>query len=125
MRARLAALHVVAAGLLVGAWLTGWLHLLLAADRFHALPVLGVVMLVGIWLASRRRWGDVEWLADLMPILGLIGTVVGFILTAATGDLTTAAGKTALAIDVLYALVSNLGGIVGYFWLTLVRKVCP
>ena len=125
MRARLAALHVVAAGLLVGAWLAGWLQILLDADRFHAIPVLGVVMLAGVWLACRRRWGDVEWLADMMPILGLIGTVAGFIFTAATGDLSTAAGKTAFAVHVLYALVSNLAGIVGYAWLTLVRKVCP
>lgn len=123
MIARLAALHVIAAGLLAGAWLAGWLQILLHADRWHALPVLGFVLLVGLWLAGRRRWADVEWVADLLPILGLIGTVVGFILTAATGDLATAAGKTALAVDVLYALVSNLGGIVGYAWLTLVRRI--
>ena len=123
MRRRIAALQVTGAGLLVALWLSGIGGMLVAADRFHALPVLGVVTLAGLWLAWRGRWADVEWTADLLPILGLIGTVAGFILTAATSDLSNQTGKTTLALHVLYALVSNLGGIVGYAWLTLTRKV--
>ena len=124
MRPRLFALHVVAAGLVAALWLSGGGAMLLAADRFHALPVLGAVLLIGILFAWFRRWPDVEWIADLLPILGLIGTVTGFVLVAMTGDWGSAVGKTAIAKHVLLALVSNLGGIVGYAWLTLARRVC-
>lgn len=122
--AKFAALQITGGGLLVALWLSGYGQMLLAGDRFHAVPVLAFVTIIGLVMGWRGKWGDAEWVADLLPILGLVGTVTAFILVAATADLSNAAGKTALAIHILYALVSNLGGIVGYAWLTLCARVC-
>ena len=124
MKAKFAALQITGLGLLVALWLSGYGLMLVHADRFHAIPVLAVVMLAGLVTAWRGKWNSVFWIADLLPTCALVGTVAGFILTAAMGDWSSAAGKTAIAQDILFALVSNLMGIVRYIWLEITRKVC-
>lgn len=121
---KFAALQITGAGLLVALWLSGYGAMLLNADRFHAVPVLGAIMLIGLIAAWRGKWNTVFWTADILPTCALVGTVAGFILTASMGDWSSAAGKTAIAHDILYALVSNLMGIVCYVWLEITRKVC-
>lgn len=122
--AKFAALQITGAGLLVALWLSGYGQMLLVGDRFHAVPVLAAITLAGLVMAWRGKWDTVFWIADLLPTCALVGTVAGFILTSSMGDWSSATGKTAIAQHILYALVSNLTGIVGYVWLTVTQKVC-
>lgn len=125
MRARLAALHVVAGGMLVAAWLSGGLDLVLAADRVHAAPLVAVVLLYGLWLGWRGDWDGAAWIGDKLPVIGLLGTVLGILLAihdAQGMDLET--GRLALFSEIGNSLVANFIGMAGYAWLALVRRVC-
>ena len=118
---KLAVLHTLLAGLLVTAWFMGWLPILLAADKYHAIPLIGGVTLVGIGMVARSAVEGALWLADKLPAMGLAMTVTG-LLWAANG-LLGGGGVDTFKVDVINALVGNLMGILGYLWLELVVKV--
>lgn len=118
MLLRLIILHIVLAALLVAGWYAGFLPVLWQADKFLAIPIIGCLLVAGIYMASRNAIEGCLWLADKLPVVGLALTVSG-LLWAANAGLDAEAFKRAL-VD---SLVGNLMGIVGYAWLELVVKV--
>lgn len=125
MRAKFAALQVVGAGLLVALWLSGCGPMLAKADRLYAAPVIGLAILIGLVCAWRGFWEATDWIADKLPVLGLIGTVAGVVLAIAgikNGDLD--AERVKIFSEIGNALVANLFGIVGYAWLALTERLC-
>lgn len=125
VKTRLAVLHIVAAGLLVAAWLSGALGIVTGADRIHAAPVVLVVLAYGLWLGWRDDWDGAAWVGDKLPVIGLLGTVLGILLAirdAQGMDLDT--GRLQLFSEIGNSLVANLVGMAGYAWLALVRRVC-
>ena len=125
MKARFAVLHILAAGLLVAAWLNGALGLVLAADRVHAAPVVGIVLLYGLWLGWRGDWDGAAWIGDKLPVVGLLGTVLGILLAIHDAQgMDLDAGRLQLFSEIGNSLVANFVGMAGYAWLALVRRVC-
>lgn len=118
---RLVVLHTLLAGLLVAAWFMGWLPVLLSADKYHAIPLIGGITLVGIGMVARNAVEGALWLADKLPAMGLAMTVTG--LLWASKGLLDGGGVDAFKVDVINSLVGNLMGILGYLWLELVVKV--
>jgi hypothetical protein len=125
MRARFAALQVTGAGLLIALWLSGYGATFLRADRIHAVPVIGAVILIGLIAAWRGRWQTVDWIADKLPVLGLIGTVAGIILAISDiGAENLDTQRLKIFSEIGYSLVANLLGIAGFAWLSLTQRIC-
>lgn len=118
MAAKFITLHLLLAGLLFGAWMENGLSLLLASDRFCAVPIIGLLVLAGLGLVLSGKRDSASWLADKIPAVGLILTVVGILYAIKGGPSPT------LVVDAGHALVGNLLGIAGYVWVEFVGRVC-
>lgn len=120
---KMVVLNTVCIGLLIASWFLGGLPIVLAADKFFATYLfLGLVGLV-IWLVHK---GDVEnskWLTGKFTSIGLIFTVMG-LLAAAHGYILANGTMMTFQLEVINALVGNLGGIVGALWADLNVKFC-
>ncbi len=119
-RPRLVILSTILLALLAALWWTGWADLLLQADRLHAAPVIGLCVLGAVVLGWFGRWEDALFLGDLLPYLGLIGTVAGLILAISEHPSLDAAA----AIPIARSLIANLFAFSGLFWLRVVSRVC-
>jgi hypothetical protein len=125
VKPRVLLINLVGLCLLAAAWAAGGAGLVLNADRLHAAPAIAALTLLGVTLCWRGKWEAAEWLADKLPVIGLIGTVLGVLLAiqdAQSMDLDAA--KLQLFSEIGRSLVANLLGIAGYAWLSLVIKVC-
>jgi hypothetical protein len=117
---------VVAAAFAVGASFAGVPQEIFAADKSYLSLVIGGMFLIGLWAVITNRWKTVNWLAEEMLSVGLIGTVVGFII-AFSGMDPTAALDAEGAKNLVAKLISGMGtalyttlvGSVGYVWLSL------
>lgn len=118
---RLVVLHTLLAGVGVTAWFFGWLPMILAADHYHAIPIIGGVTLIGVGMVARNALEGALWLSDLIPAIGLAFTVTG-LLWAANGRL-GGGSVDMFTADVINSLVGNLMGILGYLWLQLLVRV--
>lgn len=116
---KLIIINTVGVALLFIAHLTGLLPVLVNADKFMALPIIGVLVTLGLGLLVRRRTDGALWLANELPVVGLILTVTG-LLWASTGDLESVQFK----LDIIHALVANLAGVAGMLWIRLNARLC-
>ena len=110
---------------MAAAWGAGGADLVLNADRLHAAPAIGGLTLLGVMFCWQGKWEAAEWLSDKLPVVGLIGTVLGVLLAiqdAQSMDLDAA--KLKLFSEIGRSLVANLLGIAGYAWISLMIKVC-
>jgi hypothetical protein len=119
MFGRFIILNTIGLGLLAAFAQMGWLGVLIGADKFYALPIIGVLTLLGLGMVARRRVEGALWLADKLPVVGLALTVIG-LLWASNGVLEGDGFKR----DVMHSLVGNLMGVVCYAWLELNARVC-
>lgn len=111
-------LNTIGAGLLLAAYLLGWLPVFWQADKYYAIPIIGGLMVAGLTLMCLNRISAAVWLADKLPVVGLAFTVIG-LLWASQGVLEGDAFKR----DVMHSLIGNLMGVVSYAWLELNVKV--
>lgn len=120
MISRIAMLGIFYVGCLVAAYLLGFLDYLVGADQSGIVAVLTGLAFICTLLASTRR-KLLVWVIDnqLAPMLGLLGTVLGFMvaLEGITGDVTAA--KLA---GVHTALVTTAAGMIAHIWLLIVRE---
>lgn len=124
MRPRIALVCLITAALLAAAAWAGAGDLLLTADRVYAMPIIGGLVLIGIGFGWANDWDTTEWLADKLPVIGLIGTVLGVLLAIRGVSTIDDATRLRIFTGVGEALVANLLGIAGYGWLSLLRRVC-
>lgn len=128
MIGRLVVIHTILAGLLAAGWYNGILQMVISADHVHLLPVICLLIGLGSLLAAFGKWGAVDWLAEQLPSVGLVGTVAGLLLAAQividSGGIITEANRSILFVTLLQALASNMMGISGKLWLNLVERVC-
>lgn len=124
MRARLLLVSLVGIALIAAAGWAGGLALLTQADHVYALPIIGGLVLIGMGFGWAEDWDTTEWLADKLPVIGLIGTVLGVLLAIRGVSTIDDATRLRIFTGVGEALVANLLGIAGYGWLSLLRRVC-
>ena len=119
-------LHTILFGFLVSGYLTGWIQAVVASDHIYATPLIGGLTGLGSLLAGFNRWELTEWLADKLPSVGLVATVMGLLISVqsavAMGGLVE--NREQLAVDMIGSLVANMAGISGYLWLSLLKRVC-
>jgi len=143
-------INTAAVALLVAAWLKGWLGMVVAADRSYMTLVIAAALVFGLYLCASRmiglrryvaslkhpalseprrtvllmRIGMVRHIANNLVMLGLIGTVLGFVIAFAgiepgmIGDTEMAAGMITQVVDGMgVALYTTLVGAIAHIWL--------
>jgi hypothetical protein len=124
--ARFTLVQIVGGLLISSAWYFGWVSLVLNTDKTFMTQLIIAVFLVGLILGLFKRWDDVFWVSNSCLFLGLIGTVLGFIIAfsgidpSAVGDIEAIKPMvTILMLGMGTALYTTLVGAIGSLWLQL------
>jgi hypothetical protein len=122
--ARFAVLNLIGAALLLAAWADGILYRPYAADSSGVCWLITVLFGWGLVRVLRRDWGSVRWIGNTLVYLGMVGTVIGLIITVS--DLSADKGQsfedfkavvTSIYVGSGTALYTNLLACIGYLWL--------
>ncbi len=123
-------LILVGVALLVAAGLRGWVTMVVEADESNIIWLIVAVFLVGLGAVGMRWWRTVDYLANTLVMLGLIGTIVGFIIAFSGVDPESAARiesvgpmVSALISGAGVAMYTTLVGAVGHVWLGLMAHL--
>lgn len=118
---RLIVLTVSGAALLLAGIAQGAVIDLFATDLTGMTGGIGAAFLCGIVAAFLGRWGAVEWIAEHLPTLGLLGTVLGFAIALGglTGD-----DLSIRNLGIHTALNTTIAGVIGSLWLSLTMRLC-
>jgi hypothetical protein len=122
--ARFAVLNLIGGALVLAAWAEGLLHRPYAADSSGMCWLITALFLWGLACVARGDWQSVRWVGNALVYLGMVGTVLGLIITVS--DLSADKGQsfedfkqvvTAIYVGSATALYTNLLACVGYLWL--------
>ena len=106
---------------LLACWYMGWVQLVLSADQTYIVEGISVAF-IGALIACMYNPGFAGWVGGMLPAVGLMGTVIGFMI-AFTGEVTPEAMVDPESFKRLVArMLSGLGtalsttlvGVVGY-----------
>jgi hypothetical protein len=116
--------HIVLAALVFAANQAGFVAMAWHADQTYLTAIIAAVWGFGILASAFGHWDTVEWLAQRCFQLGLIGTVLGFIIALSGVDPEQAqnldATKAMVAILIVgmsTALYTTLLGALANLWL--------
>ncbi len=122
--ARFAVLNLFGAALVLAAWVEGLLYRPYAADSSGMCWLITVLFGWGLVCALRKDWQSVRWSGNALVYLGMVGTVLGLIITV--NDLSADKGQsfedfktvvTSIYVGSATALYTNLLACIGYLWL--------
>jgi hypothetical protein len=122
--ARFTVLHLIGAALVLAAWAEGIAYKPYAADSSGMCWLITVLFVWGLCCVLRKDWQSVRWVGNVLVYLGMVGTVLGLIITV--GDLSADKGQsfedfkqvvTAIYVGSATALYTNLLACIGYLWL--------
>ena len=122
--ARFAVLNLIGAALVLAAWVEGLAYKPYAADSSGMCWLITLLFGWGLVCVLRRDWQSVRWAGNALVYLGMVGTVVGLIITVS--DLSADKGQsfedfkqvvTSIYIGSATALYTNLLACIGYLWL--------
>jgi len=122
--ARFAVINLIGVALLAAAWADDLLLKPYRADQSGMCYLITVLFLVGLFSVSRRDWQTVRWAGNALVYLGMVGTVLGLIMTVSDLSVDKAqsfesfkAIVTAIYVGAGIALYTNLLACIGYLWL--------
>jgi hypothetical protein len=122
--ARFAVINLVGVALLAAAWAQGLLLKPYTADQSGMCYLITVLFLAGLVAVSRKDWQTVRWSGNTLVYLGMVGTVLGLIMTVSDLSVDKAqsfesfkAIVTAIYVGAGTALYTNLLACIGYLWL--------
>lgn len=122
-------LNTFGLGALTIAALNGWVARMFLADASYLCVVIALAFTAAnVCVLFAREWA--AWLGQQLVLLGLIGTVLGFVLAlggidaSSAGDL-NAVGRMigALVQGMGTALWTTLAGAIGFLWIDLLLRV--
>jgi hypothetical protein len=122
--ARFAVLNLIGAALIGAAWVEGLLLKPFEADSSGMCYLITVLFAWGLACCLRRDWQSVRWAGNALVYLGMVGTVLGLIITVS--DLSTDKAEsfenfrqivTSIYTGSGTALYTNLLACIGYLWL--------
>lgn len=128
---RVALLGIVGAALLVAAHYQGFLELVHNGDPTHIVLLQGAMFVIAYIFALASKWKSVDWVADALLFVGLIGTVLGFIIALSGVDPNAGADVDQikpmianLLVGMGTALYTTLVGAITCLYLKLLGHVC-
>lgn len=122
--ARFTVLNLIGAALIAAAWAEGLLLKPFQADSSGMCYLITVLFGWGLTCCLRRDWQSVRWVGNALVYLGMVGTVLGLIITVS--DLSADKAEsfesfrqivTSIYIGSGTALYTNLLACIGYLWL--------
>jgi enamine deaminase RidA (YjgF/YER057c/UK114 family) len=122
--ARYAVINLIGLALVGAAWAENLLEKPFAADHSGMSYLIVALFLAGMVAVARRDWQTVRWAGNSLVYLGMVGTVLGLIMTVS--NLTSANAQSfdnfktivaAIYIGSGTALYTNLLACIGYLWL--------
>jgi enamine deaminase RidA (YjgF/YER057c/UK114 family) len=122
--ARYAVINLIGLALIAAAWAEDLLFKPFTADHSGMSYLIAALFLAGMVAVARRDWQTVRWAGNAMVYLGMVGTVLGLIMTVS--NLTSANAQSfdnfktivaAIYIGSGTALYTNLLACIGYLWL--------
>jgi hypothetical protein len=122
--ARFVVLNLIGAALIGAAWAEGLLLKPFQADSSGMCYGITVLFAWGLFCVLRKDWQSVRWAGNALVYLGMVGTVLGLIITV--GELSADKGQsfedfkavvTSIYIGSATALYTNLLACIGYLWL--------
>jgi NADH:ubiquinone oxidoreductase subunit 2 (subunit N) len=122
--ARFAVINLVGVALLAAAWAEGLLLKPYIADESGMSYLITVLFVIGLIAVSRKDWQTVRWTGNTLVYLGMVGTVLGLIMTVS--DLSVDKAQSfesfkaiiaAIYVGAGIALYTNLLACIGYLWL--------
>jgi len=122
--ARFAVLNLIGAALVAAAWAEGLLLKPFQADSSGMCYLITVLFAWGLACCLRRDWQSVRWVGNALVYLGMVGTVLGLIITVS--DLSADKAEsfesfrqivTSIYVGSGTALYTNLLACIGYLWL--------
>jgi NADH:ubiquinone oxidoreductase subunit 2 (subunit N) len=122
--ARFAVLNLIGAALIGAAWAEGLLFKPFQADSSGMCYLITVLFAWGLACCLRRDWQSVRWVGNALVYLGMVGTVLGLIITVS--DLSADKAEsfesfrqivTSIYVGSGTALYTNLLACIGYLWL--------
>lgn len=123
-RTRFAVLNLIGVALVGAAWAAGVLMKPYQADTSLMCYGITALFLWGLFCVYRRDWQSVRWAGNALVYLGMVGTVLGLIMTVS--NISEAQGESAESfkqmVTSIYvgsgtALYTNLLACIGYLWL--------
>ena len=122
--ARFTVLNLIGAALLAAAWAEGLLLKPYQADSSRMCYLISVLFGWGLICCLRKDWQSVRWAGNALVYLGMVGTVLGLIMTVSNLTVDKAQDfdsfkeiVTAIYIGSGTALYTNLIACIGYLWL--------
>ena len=122
--ARFAVINLVGVALLGAAWAEGLLLKPYRADGSGMCYLITALFLAGLVAITRKDWQTVRWTGNTLVYLGMVGTVVGLIMTVSDLSVDKAqsfesfkAIVTSIYVGAGTALYTNLLACIGYLWL--------
>jgi hypothetical protein len=122
--ARFAVINLVGVALLAAAWAEGLLLKPYRADESGMCYLITVLFLAGLVAVARKDWQTVRWIGNVLVYLGMVGTVLGLIMTVSDLSVDKAqsfesfkAIVTSIYVGAGIALYTNLLACIGYLWL--------
>jgi len=122
--ARFSVINLVGVALLAAAWAEGLLLKPYRADESGMCYLITVLFVVGLVAVARKDWQTVRWTGNTLVYLGMVGTVLGLIMTVS--DLSVDKAQSfesfkaiiaAIYVGAGIALYTNLLACIGYLWL--------
>ena len=122
--ARFAVINLIGLALLAAAWAEGLLFKPYQADSSGMCYLITLLFVAGLGAVFVKDWQTVRWAGNALVYLGMVGTVLGLIITVS--DLTVDKAQsfesfktivTAIYIGSGTALYTNLLACIGYLWL--------
>jgi hypothetical protein len=122
--ARFAVINLVGVALLAAAWAEDLLLKPYRADESGMSYLITALFVVGLIAVSRKDWQTVRWTGNTLVYLGMVGTVLGLIMTVSDLSVDKAQSLesfkaiiTAIYVGAGIALYTNLLACIGYLWL--------
>lgn len=121
--ARFVVLNLIGAACIAAAWAAGLLLKPYEADTSHMCYLITVLFGWGLVCCLRQDWQSVRWAGNALVYLGMVGTVLGLIITVS--DLSADKQSfedfkqvvSSIYIGSATALYTNLLACIGYLWL--------
>ena len=122
--ARFIVLNLMGGALILAAWAEGLLYRPYAADSSGMCWLITALFGWGLVCVLRKDWQSVRWAGNALVYLGMVGTVLGLIITVS--ELSADKGQSfedfkqvvsSIYIGSATALYTNLLACIGYLWL--------